>query len=165
MKHGLHHGGDVTSIKRARRLIFSGTREPLSELDRCNLRMLVERWAGLADEIGVGDCPTGVDAQVREWLPEARVFVADWEKHGKKAGPYRNLALTAWAAEADSALLIAMPVRSSARGTQHRLTIGRRIPTTRRTSRGTWDCIHQAAAIGVQVVVAPVGCELIWVDE
>ena len=122
-----------------RRLIFSGTREPLSEQDRATLLALVQAWAGQADEIGVGDCPTGVDSQIREWLPEARVFVADWKKHGNAAGPMRN-DMVIWASKADTSLLIAMP------------------QPERSKSRGTWNCVDSAVHNWVPVLIAAIGC-------
>lgn len=46
-------------------------------------------------EIFVGDCPSGADALVREWLEDyprvnSVVYHADWRKYGKIAGPMRN---------------------------------------------------------------------------
>lgn len=42
----------------------------------------------------VGDCPTGVDAIVLAVAEKhqflCNIFVADWEKHGRAAGPIRN---------------------------------------------------------------------------
>lgn len=45
----------------------------------------------------VGDCPTGVDAEIRKRYiyclmsaNDPKVFEADWNKHGKAAGPIRN---------------------------------------------------------------------------
>lgn len=49
--------------------------------------------------IGVGDCPTGVDYFVRSWVvnqelpPEIKVYKADWDTHGRAAGPIRNKAM------------------------------------------------------------------------
>lgn len=52
--------------------------------------------------IGVGDCPTGVDEFVRDWVkkmeedgraPFLTVYKADWKTHGKAAGPIRNKAM------------------------------------------------------------------------
>lgn len=45
------------------------------------------------DMIGVGDAP-GADLLVRNWCRDKvvrfKVFVADWQKNGKAAGPIRN---------------------------------------------------------------------------
>lgn len=42
----------------------------------------------------VGDCPTGADLYARDWCTEnntpCTVFTADWDKHGRAAGPIRN---------------------------------------------------------------------------
>lgn len=49
-----------------------------------------------ADEITIvhGGCPTGADAMahdVAQWMNyNIEVHPADWEKHGKRAGPRRN---------------------------------------------------------------------------
>lgn len=41
------------------------------------------------DEMVNGGCPSGVDAWCNDrW--ECTIFHADWEKHGKAAGPIRN---------------------------------------------------------------------------
>lgn len=46
------------------------------------------------DYISVGDCPTGVDFLVEQYCLERniphKIFVADWKKYGKLAGPIRN---------------------------------------------------------------------------
>lgn len=119
-----------------KRLIISGTREPLSAEDRAAVADLVMRGARWADEVGVGDCPTGVDALVRELVPDAVVFVARWRELGRRAGPERNGRLVAWAAEAELRWLLAFP--------------GPR-------STGTPDCVQQAEDAGVPVVVTEVG--------
>lgn len=45
--------------------------------------------------IAVGDCPSGVDAWVAQWLAKHpsvshKVYKADWYRYGPKAGPFRN---------------------------------------------------------------------------
>lgn len=61
----------------------------------------------------VGDCPTGVDSITKSFLETAgwdfKEFFADWEKYGKKAGPYRNMDMIDYGAE----LLIAFPENGS----------------------------------------------------
>lgn len=46
------------------------------------------------DLVYVGDCPTGLDKFVRNWCDENEVskklFRAEWNTHGKAAGPIRN---------------------------------------------------------------------------
>lgn len=45
----------------------------------------------------VGDCPTGVDHFVTRWCDETKtshkIFTANWDKFGKRAGPLRNGAM------------------------------------------------------------------------
>ncbi len=55
------------------------------------------RWAMSdvgATVVHVGDCPRGVDPRVVAYAKgngiEHRVFRADWDRHGKPAGPIRN---------------------------------------------------------------------------
>jgi len=66
----------------------------------------------------VGDCPTGADLITREWAEETetrhKVFVADWTKWGKSAGPRRNKAMVD-CADPDT-IVIAFP---GAAGTNH----------------------------------------------
>ncbi len=42
----------------------------------------------------VGDCPTGADMYARAWAKDhdvpCSVWIAEWEKYGKSAGPRRN---------------------------------------------------------------------------
>jgi len=40
-------------------------------------------------EIVTGGCPTGVDAWAESWM-RSTIFNADWDRHGKAAGPIRN---------------------------------------------------------------------------
>lgn len=69
-----------------------------------------------------GDCPTGADKFARSWCDtraghpdviEER-HPADWEKHGKKAGPLRNIYMVDLGAD----MVIAFPYGES-RGTRH----------------------------------------------
>jgi len=45
----------------------------------------------------VGDCKTGIDKCVRDWCKdrghEVKVYAADWDTHGRAAGPIRNKAM------------------------------------------------------------------------
>ncbi len=82
------------------------------------------------DQVYVGDA-TGADAMARDWADHAgvclEVFTADWDKHGKKAGPIRN----AWMLDSamrgivngDSLIVVAFP-----------------------GGRGTDNCIKEAVA-------------------
>lgn len=121
------------------RVIFSGTREDLSPDDEFFVAERVRRYAVLSREVAVGDCPTGVDALVRRLVPHAYVFVADWDRLGKAAGPERNGRMVEWAAEVDdyaSRALVAFPGHKSS---------------------GTWDCVRRAAAAHVRAIVDAVG--------
>jgi len=66
----------------------------------------------------VGDCPTGADALARQWAMETetrhKVFVAEWDRWGKSAGPRRNKAMVD-SADAET-IVIAFP---GASGTNH----------------------------------------------
>ena len=89
----------------------------------------VELFArGVPCEVYVGDCPRGVDLFVRECCEELgylhRVFTADWEAHGKWAGPKRNLEMVTAAGK--GAILLAFP-----------------------GGRGTKDCISKAKHAGL----------------
>jgi hypothetical protein len=82
----------------------------------------------------VGDCPTGVDAIVRDYARkhnrDLEVFCADWKRHGRKAGPIRNGEMVrATVAEGGAVRCLAFP-----------------------GGNGTSDCIRQAKAAGVSVV-------------
>lgn len=119
-----------------RRVIITGTREELSAEDRAIASDLILRAAAWADEVGVGDCPTGIDALVRKLVPGARVFRADWQAFGPSAGPKRNGNMVRWCAKADERRAVGLP--------------GPR-------SRGTWDCIRKAKAADVAVLIKRMG--------
>lgn len=75
------------------KIAFSGCRDAIVDPND-----YMSTAAMLADlEILVGDCPTGVDDCVRKWAAshgfDTTVFEADWDKHGRAAGPIRNKAL------------------------------------------------------------------------
>jgi hypothetical protein len=84
-----------------------------------------------------GACPTGADAFADEWAREnadAGVTVephpADWDTHGKAAGPLRNTHMVQLTAD----LVLAFPLGAS---------------------RGTRDCMSKAQQAGLSVWVAP----------
>jgi hypothetical protein len=101
------------------RLVICGTRRHLKPREReaviASIRMMLNESPGA--EICVGDCPTGVDAVVRQAYPHARVFTADWDTHGKTAGPLRNRAMCTYAAEDQERYAIPFPDRNEHRGT------------------------------------------------
>lgn len=61
--------------------------------------------------IRVGDCPTGVDKFVWDWVEGKttgiKVYEADWAKHGRAAGPIRNQQMIR--ENQDANLVIAFP--------------------------------------------------------
>lgn len=119
-----------------KRVIITGTREELSSEDRAMAADLILRAAAWADEVGVGDCPTGIDALVRELVPGAKVFEARWREFGRRAGPLRNGEMVRWAAQVEEAYALGFP--------------GPR-------SKGTWDCIGQAQSVGIRTGFRLVG--------
>ena len=120
------------------RLIISGTREELSAEDRAMVLDVIAPYAARASAIGVGDCERGVDVLVVgvRWPVAVYSFGADWQALGKRAGPERNGRMVAWAAEVPGSVLLAFPGPSS---------------------RGTWDCVRQARAAGLSIVIKRVG--------
>lgn len=80
----------------------------------------------------VGDCPTGVDKIVKQFCYmndwPVVVYEADWNRHGRAAGPIRNRAMTL--AEPD--LCLAFP---------------------KGESRGTRNAIKTAKAAGILTVI------------
>lgn len=79
------------------------------------------------NRILVGDCPTGVDAYVDNWW-YCDIYRADWDTHGKAAGPIRNRVMLD---EGPDILLAFWDGKS----------------------RGTKDCINAAVARGIPVNV------------
>jgi hypothetical protein len=84
-----------------------------------------------------GECPYGgVDREAKLWAEDGRVAVhsegypADWDRHGKAAGPIRNAYMVSLGAD----LCVAFPAA---------------------TSRGTWDCIRRASGAGIPVHIWP----------
>jgi hypothetical protein len=77
-----------------------------------------------------GGCPTGADKLADEWCDvfgvRKRVYLADWKKHGRAAGPIRNARMLA---EGKPDLVLAFP-----------------------GGRGTADMVRKAEAAGVPVV-------------
>lgn len=75
----------------------------------------------------------GADELARDWAktkPEIQRFVckADWEKHGKAAGPMRNARMLEWKPD----LVVAFP-----------------------GGRGTADMVKRAKAAGVETILIP----------
>ena len=85
----------------------------------------------------VGDCPTGVDNWVKQCAHMYAEYTADWEQDGKAAGPIRNKHMLEgaqkWAKESGLEIeVIAFPAGKSP---------------------GTRNCIKQATALGLTVIV------------
>lgn len=83
-----------------------------------------------------GQCPYGgVDLAAHQWADRtdgvnAEAVPADWDLHGKAAGPIRNAEMVHRGAD----ICVAFPVPGS---------------------RGTWDCVRKAADAGIPVQVWP----------
>ena len=77
-----------------RRIAFSGCRDftPSEKQVEWAFQVFVRADT---EAVLVGDCPTGVDEAIREycstWKP--KVYTADWDNLGRKAGPIRNKAM------------------------------------------------------------------------
>lgn len=73
--------------------ITGGRYTPLTREDR---DMLYDLYTETLDCEGfvLGDCPTGIDSQAKAHLDfygiPFEIKYADWQKHGKAAGPIRN---------------------------------------------------------------------------
>lgn len=82
-----------------------------------------------------GGCPTGVDSIACTLAhlsgSKCETFNADWEKHGRSAGPIRNQAM----ADAGADLCLAFPSAGK--------------------SAGTWDMIRRAVAAGIETRIYP----------
>lgn len=78
-----------------------------------------------------GDCPTGADRIASEWADLHGVsqepHPADWEAHGKAAGPKRNQEMVDLGAD----VCLAFPLGES---------------------RGTRDCMRRASLAGIPVI-------------
>lgn len=80
------------------------------------------------DRILVGDCPTGLDKLIRDRFgSRAEIFVADWKRLQKAAGPARNAAMVS--AAGSNGILVAFPGGS-----------------------GTMSCVHLALKAGMTVI-------------
>ncbi len=79
-----------------------------------------------------GGCKTGADVIVQrvaeEMNMDVEVFEADWERHGKRAGPIRNQEMI----DSEPDLVLAFPMKDS---------------------KGTWDCIRKSRAAHIETIV------------
>ncbi|MBB2962906.1 SLOG family protein [Methylobacterium sp. R2-1] len=87
-------------------------------------------WNAVSEHIVIhGGCPTGADKLADEWCAvygvRKRVYLADWSKHGRAAGPIRNQRMID---EGRPDLVLAFP-----------------------GGRGTTDMVRRASAAGIEV--------------
>ncbi|MEU0158976.1 DUF2493 domain-containing protein [Streptomyces sp. NPDC006261] len=83
-----------------------------------------------------GGCPTGADRHAEEWYlyqygwsaVDRKAHRANWDLHGKAAGPIRNREM----AQAGADLCLAFPLGES---------------------RGTWNCVNECKKAGIPVKV------------
>lgn len=100
------------------RVIIAGGRD--HRLTRENVQLLnsMENEIG---EVVTGGCPTGADRDARGWAEFFDIphqdFPADWDQHGKAAGPIRNSQMISYVCSKDDmpGMLIAFP---GGKGTQ-----------------------------------------------
>ena len=115
----------------SKRLVVTGTRQ-----GRADVWLLLDEFVqkyGVPSMVLVGDA-RGVDEDARAWalargIP-LKVFKADWETHGRSAGPLRNSTMVNAAEPGDWCL--AFP---------------------KEESRGTRDCVRKAKIRGLSVFV------------
>jgi hypothetical protein len=90
----------------------------------------------------------GVDDMARTWCERqganVKVYDADWDRHGDRAGPIRNAEMTGEAEPGDH--LIAWPCEDATQ------------PPRIRESRGTWGTFELGLARGLLCVVAHTSC-------
>jgi len=95
------------------------------------LGMLQVRTWPLTLTVVHGACPTGVDAIAadccRNWAVFAEIHPADWQRHGKAAGPIRNSEMVARGASVCLAFI-------------------------RNASRGATDCADRAERAGIPTI-------------
>ncbi len=119
--------------KTPRRILITGSRDWVDEKAIDDALRAAFYEYGVATLVS-GGCPTGADA-IAERIWEAHAFPverhpADWDAHGKAAGPRRNQEMVDLGAD----ICIAFPLPDS---------------------RGTVDCAKKAKAAGIRV--HPVG--------
>lgn len=98
------------------------------------LDTLMHRYSSLV--IRHGGCPTGADSFAAMWIGSwfkstnicESVFTANWDQHGKAAGPIRNREM----AQAGADLCLAFPLGKS---------------------YGTWNCVNECKKAGIPVKV------------
>ncbi|MFE2164843.1 DUF2493 domain-containing protein [Streptomyces sp. NPDC059447] len=117
------------------RILVTGSRD-WTDTDAICEALDAASHAGSSDVwIVVGDCPTGADRIAYQWATAAMVPIdvhrADWDSHGKAAGPIRNAAMVNSGAD-----LVLAFIRNGSRGASHTVALARRagIPVQLRTA-------------------------------
>lgn len=139
----------MTDFKRL--TIVTGTRNPLHLVGKETVAAAI--LSAAPKMVLVGDCPTGVDLVTRELCKRNRIlyilFRANWDAHGRAAGPIRNGRMVRFALkllEQDigwDANVLAFPA-------------GR--------SPGTRDCMNQARRAGLLVTEIGIGSMLLEIE-
>jgi len=115
------------------RILVTGSRNWTDEYAvKQQLKNIWLSFRNADDVLVVGDCPTGVDKIAREcWefqkLP-VEVHKADWNKHGRAAGPIRNQEMVDSVIDVGIAFILG-------------------------ESRGTRDCLRRAKKAGIPMTV------------
>ena len=122
---------DKAKVSANKTLLVTGSR---NWEDFTRLRNALQPYVDAQWTLLHGDCPTGADYLAnrlwREYNLKVERVPADWNKHGKAAGPIRNQQMV----DRVPNLCYAFP---------------------RGDSRGTWDCLTRAAKAGIKVVIIP----------
>jgi len=115
------------------RILVTGSRNWTDDqIIKQQLKNIWLSFRNSSDVLVVGDCPTGVDKIARDcWefqgLP-VEVHKADWNKHGKAAGPIRNQEMVDSGIDLGAAFILG-------------------------ESRGTRDCLHRPKRPGIPMTV------------
>jgi hypothetical protein len=116
------------------RIVVSGTRRELSGAQQLQVHRVmldaVQGTSGTHLALVHGGCPTGVDAYVAAeygtLFDEVVRRPAQWDQHGRHAGPIRNREMLTgveygtqrvWAPPADLLVAFPLPARADSRGT------------------------------------------------
>ena len=122
-----------------KRIIIAGSRNVEENKEIKLLTNITLSLYGFKDIVIIQGGAKGIDALGKKWAKTRNnlcvEFKADWEMHGKLAGPIRNQVMAEYACEEDmkySPLLLAFPSR---------------------TGKGTQDMIRKALAKGMDIIV------------
>lgn len=117
-------------VKSSQKMLCTGGRDVIITADGYT-KLDEIRWQYGITDVVVGDCPTGVDKCVREWASSRNlnlhIFIADWDYHGKSAGPKRNVEMARFAGR--NAYCCAF-----------------------KGGRGTYSCRYHAAKKGITII-------------